>query len=222
MCGKVRSYLGRKRSGSADKTYVGLIHRLDRDVTGVCTFAKTPEAARWLGAQFSGREVRKEYIGVVRRWRPGGMVRLKNMLEVDDTGKARESASSDGDIDGTADGGKYCELECRPLCAGPSGVTAVLVRLLTGRRHQIRFQLAEAQSPLLGDPRYGSGVRDGSRKWIQRPALHAWRLRFSHPAEPHLPCEVVAPLPSDIAALLAAVGIPPQRVLERAMDSGFT
>lgn len=217
LCSHVRAHLAMGGEGGGDSSaasritpFVGLVHRLDRDVTGACTFAKTPAAARWLGAQFSDRKVLKEYIGVVRRWRGGPGVReLRHMVWTDDAGVARVVVGG---------GGKEAALECRPLCSGPSGVTAVLVKLLTGRRHQIRAQLAEVESPLLGDPRYGHGTRDGSRRWIRRPALHAWRLRFAHPAAPHVPCEVAAPLPGDIAALLSAVQLRPEEVVGRAVE----
>ncbi|CAE8599029.1 unnamed protein product, partial [Polarella glacialis] len=162
--------------------FVGLVHRLDRDVTGVCILAKTKLAARWLSRQFASRTVRKEYVGIVRRWSSEGVRLLRNTMEVDEGGQAHEA-------DPESPGAQAAALECRSIGSGPSGASALLVRLHTGRRHQIRYQLATAESALLGDRRYGSGCRDGSRKWIQRPALHAWRLRFAHPAEPHSVCE---------------------------------
>eukprot|EP00930_Biecheleria_cincta_P032496 TRINITY_DN22559_c0_g1_i1.p1 TRINITY_DN22559_c0_g1~~TRINITY_DN22559_c0_g1_i1.p1 ORF type:complete len:371 (-),score=50.29 TRINITY_DN22559_c0_g1_i1:43-1155(-) len=205
LCVQARHYL---KQTSADP-FVGLIHRLDRDVTGISVLAKSSLAAKWVSEQFASRNVQKEYIAVVRKWSSSGSLLLRSVMQVDETGQASEAEL------GTP-GAQQASLECRRLCAGPSGVTALLVRLHTGRRHQIRFQLSSVGSPLLGDRRYGRGSRDGSRKWIQRPALHAWRLRFLHPSEPHDMCEVVAPLPSDLAALLSAVGMQPDQVLAEA------
>jgi len=199
LCSEARRHLG--RSSGSRKTFVGLIHRLDRDVTGVCALAKTSAAAKWMSTQFAGRLACKEYLAVVRSWsRYDGPTRLEHRYAVDENGQAFEAAEGDA-------GARDCSLICHPVASGPSGVTALLVRLLTGRRHQIRYQLAAEGSPLLGDSRYGSGPRDGSRRWIQRPALHAWSLSFNHPTPPHSNCEVVAPVPADMTSLMNAVGI---------------
>jgi len=202
LCSQARRHLAgpRKPGPGAGKLFVGLIHRLDRDVTGVCAMAKTREAAKWMSKQFSGRLARKEYLAVVRSWSQSGSTRLEHRYMVDESGQASEASDSDS-------GARDCSLICHPIASGPSGVTVLLVRLLTGRRHQIRYQLAAEGSPLLGDTRYGSGPRDGSRRWIRRPALHAWSLSFQHPDPPHADCQVAAPIPGDMHSLMSAVGI---------------
>jgi len=213
LCSMARSYLRCDPPGRSVHPFpfVGLIHRLDKDVTGVCVLAKTKAAARDLSAQFATRRVSKEYIGVVRRWEPGGAREVKHWLRVDDTGFVHEATPG-------SDGSLVASLTCQPLKVAPSGATAVLVRLHTGRKHQIRFQLAACSSPLLGDPRYGHGTRDGSRKWIRRPALHSWRLRFEHPKTGAI-CQVVAPLPLDIASLLSAIQIKPEALISDAVET---
>lgn len=188
--------------------FVGLVHRLDRDVTGACVLAKSPESAKWLSRQIAERRVCKEYIAVVRRWDFEGVQLLENTMSSDDTGQSHEADDSEK-------GSRSARLVCRALKQGPGGAAAVLVRLLTGRRHQIRFQLAEANGPILGDVRYGSRS-DGSWKLIKRPALHAWRLKFAHPRIPHDEFEVEAPLPQDLNGLLSALQIRPEVVMQEA------
>eukprot|EP00931_Biecheleriopsis_adriatica_P117138 TRINITY_DN9268_c0_g1_i1.p1 TRINITY_DN9268_c0_g1~~TRINITY_DN9268_c0_g1_i1.p1 ORF type:complete len:654 (+),score=60.34 TRINITY_DN9268_c0_g1_i1:29-1963(+) len=211
LCSVARVHLSQGRPRS--EPFVGLVHRLDSDVTGAIVIGKTKEAASWLSRQFAQRTVKKEYIAVVRRWEHEGVQVLKNIMETDDFGQAHEAPKG-------SDASQKASLQCRKLWSAPSGATALLVRLHTGRRHQIRYQLAAAGSPLLGDKRYGNGKGDGSRRWVQRPALHSWRLQFEHPEAPHSACEVLAPLPADLVALMKAIGIPPQEVLAEA-SKGF-
>lgn len=223
LCARARAHLEAQSSRQSPEQpgegeiFVGLLHRLDRDVTGACVLAKNREAARQLSAQFAGRTVRKEYIAVSRRWEEGsGATTLRHQLMPNEGRQSQQVARGSA-----AALSQHAALICRPLCAGPSGVTALLVRLLTGKKHQIRCQLAAVNSALLGDPHYGSGTRDGSGRWIRRPALHSWRLSFMHPKEPHEPCTVVAPLPADLRAVMEATQIDPEEVLaeaERGID----
>ena len=95
-----------------------------------------------------------------------------------------------------------------------SGLTLLSCRLLTGRTHQIRVHLQSQGWPIVGDPLYGEprwkGIADPAVaaicKDFPRQALHAFRLSFLHPAT-GAPLEIVAPVPEDMAALLAAAGL---------------
>lgn len=167
------------------KAFVGLVHRLDRNVSGVVVLARTSKAASRLAEAFRGRRVDKTYLAVVV-----GAPPASGLLEhhLTDGPERVEPAAT----------GKLARLRFERVAQAPGEGLAVLeVELLTGRKHQIRAQLAAAGFPLLGDPRYGA-----RSPLIARPALHARRLALAHPVGGAL-VEVVAPLPADLARLLA-------------------
>lgn len=205
---RARLYLSEGRGRAAGAKFIGLAHRLDADVTGVVVLGKSPESAKRLCDSFAERQVSKQYIGIVRRWpfASSSATTLRQMIAKDEA----TGLMADGEA-----AGKLAVLRCRPLASGPGGATAVLVQLLTGRRHQIRFQLASEICPLLGDDRYGSGKRDGSRKWIHRPALHAWQLSLQHPMR-NEKLKVEAPIPPDLRDLMLGLGLRPEAVLNEA------
>ena len=145
--------------------YLGLVHRLDRPVSGVCVFAKTSKAAERLSAQIAKRELKKTYLAVVI---DNGLAdsgtfkdrllkdRRTNTVRVDPEGK---EASLD-----------YCLLKRK------DGLALVEVHLHTGRSHQIRVQFASRNHALYGDQRYNKLAQSG-----QQIALHAYQLTFKHP-----------------------------------------
>lgn len=165
--------------------YLGLVHRLDRNVSGVVLLARTSKAAGRLAEQFRQGTVTKIYRAVVAG-RPSAEGELKSWL------------SGKGDARGVTkarpapfDGARESLLRYHVVNSAV-GWTLVEVRPVTGRRHQIRAQFALAGHPLLGDVKYGS-VR---RLPDHRIALHASRLAVAHPTGGH---EVVisAPEPED-------------------------
>lgn len=172
-----RAHLG--RASHADP-YVGLVHRLDRPASGVMVVAKTPSAARALSRQFRERLPTKRYAALVVGEPPLLGTWEDYIAKVDRT--VRTVAPADPR-------GKHAELRYQRLAT--EGHRSLLdVRLLTGRPHQIRIQLATRGFPLLGDIRYG-GPEAFDRRTI---ALHCYALNVEHP-EAQRPLRNQAPLP---------------------------
>jgi 23S rRNA pseudouridine1911/1915/1917 synthase len=189
---RAREYL-RLVGDKPGKAYVGLVHRLDRNVSGVVVLARTSKAAARLTKAFAGREVDKRYVAVVEGLTaPQG--ELCDRLDVDEA--SRRSVRRDG--------GQEARLSYER--AGDSGGRSLLiVRLHTGRRHQIRAQLALADHPIVGDPLYGK-----RSDLIGRPALHALSVAFEHPVRRE-PLIVSAPVPADLRALMDGLGMERRR-----------
>lgn len=162
--------------------YLGVVSRLDAPVTGVVLLARTSKAARRLAEQFRTRRVRKTYWAIVE-----GTVEPKSGECTDYVGwderQRRVQIVGPG-----APGAQEARLTyLRLKTAG--GLSLVEVELQTGRKHQIRLQLARRGWPVLGDTKYGS--RRGFPAGI---ALHARRLAIVHPVSGEV-VELVAPLP---------------------------
>jgi len=192
---------GRTFSTLGGEDRPGLVHRLDKDTSGVLLLAKTDRAHLALSRQFQDRTVRKTYLALVLGAatpdhqvirsafgrRPGDRKQF--------TGRVREGREAVTEVR-TVIRGRLCAL--------------VLAHPRTGRTHQIRVHLAEAGHPLVGDRVYGRGwPRPGSRpeeevqamQRMERQALHAWALRFRHPATGE-ERTVVAPVPRDLSETL--------------------
>lgn len=164
------------------EVYLGLVHRLDRPVSGVMVFARTSKAASRLSEQIRNRRVEKIYRCVV-----DGVL--------DGEGRLENYISKDGDsntvtvIDTEKSGFKVSFLDYKTL-DHRDGLTLTEVKLGTGRSHQIRAQMAHAGFPLVGDQKYGK--RDSRCKDI---ALEAYKLSFEHPVKREL-MTFEAPVPS--------------------------
>lgn len=168
--------------------YVGLVHRLDRPVSGVLLLAKTSKAASRLSAQFREREPEKTYLAIVEGQLNPAAGELVNWLIKDQERNHTRVTSPQ------TPGAKQARLRYRQLetLVMPEGArTMVEVQPMTGRSHQIRVQLAHDGAPILGDLRYGSKTPLG--KMI---ALHARSLTFEHPVQKQR-LMICAPLPSD-------------------------
>jgi len=184
---RVRAWL-KARYDKPGNVYVGLVHRLDRNVSGVVLFARTSKAASRLSAAFGGRDVDKRYLAVVEGVTAASATLSHTLVEQDG-----------GAVVGP--GGKPARLAFTRLAATATA-SLLEVQLMTGRKHQIRAQLAAIGHPLVGDPRYGR-----RSPLIARPALHAARIAFDHPVRRE-PMVVAAPLPADLLALLDALRLP--------------
>ncbi len=161
----------RQKEQTADKVYLGMVHRLDRPASGVVVFAKTPLAAADLSLSFRDRKVGKTYEALVEGTPKNECGHLIQYLSSPEEGPSRVY---ENEVPGT----KKAELEYRVLQSYPA-ISLIEVKLHTGRRHQIRAQLASLGCPILGDGRYGSTTPylPGSI------ALVAQTLRFLHPTE---------------------------------------
>ena len=181
----------------------GLVHRLDKDTSGLLVVARTLAAHKSLVEQLAARTVRREYLAVVRgRVIAGGVV---------DAPIGRHPAHRTR-MAVVRRGGRRAVTHYR-IETRHRAHTALSVRLDTGRTHQIRVHLAHLGFPLVGDPDYGgrsgppAGAAPGLREILgrfDRQALHARRLTLHHP-DTGRECEWSAPPPSDLTALLAAL-----------------
>jgi 23S rRNA pseudouridine1911/1915/1917 synthase len=151
--------------------FLGLVHRLDRKVCGVMVFARTSKAAARLCEQIRTREVEKTYRALVEGQVLAGNRQLKHWLSEDDGFVAAHDAPGPGR--------KEARLSWQVL-RRDAKATLLEIDLETGRKHQIRVQLAKAGHPVVGDSRYGARTQ-----W-DKPgiALVAYRLRLRHPTQP--------------------------------------
>ncbi len=184
----VHGLLAHDAEGGDDPDRPGIVHRLDRDTSGLLVVARTPEAHRALQEMIRAREVTREYIALVvgrpRSHRgtidaPIGRDRHDGQRQSLDTDTPRDAVTH-FDVD---------ELLRRHAL--------LRVTLETGRTHQIRVHLAAIDLTVAGDPMYGRAGELG----LERQFLHAARLAFDHPVTgEHV--EVSSPLPPDLAAAL--------------------
>jgi 23S rRNA pseudouridine1911/1915/1917 synthase len=163
-----RQYLKRKYDKPGN-VYLGLVHRLDRNVSGVVVLARTSKAAGRLSAQFRDKTVTKTYLAVTEGAPAPPAGRLTAWLGARADARGRTPA-------GPFPEAKEAELGYRTLDRR-GGRALVEVVPVTGRRHQIRVQMALAGCPLLGDVKYGASGRLPEH----RVALHAWKLALKHP-----------------------------------------
>lgn len=169
--GTLAQALAGRAAGGPDPERAGIVHRLDRDTSGLLVVAKSEEAHAELQRMIREREVDRHYLALVDG-RPGarsgtidaplGRDRAQRTLVSTDTDRARTAVTH------------FHTLEALPR------TTLLEVRLDTGRTHQIRAHLAAIGAPVCGDPRYG-GSAAGRRLGLERQFLHAHGLMFCHP-----------------------------------------
>jgi len=159
-------------SRTTRKPFVGIVHRLDRPVSGVLLLAKKRAALKDLNLQFAERRVEKVYRAIVAGCPAAKSGTLEHWL-VKDAEQKRAIVAKRG-----AAGAALCELKYEVL-EDQAGNALLEIRPLQGKFHQIRAQLSAAGMPILGDEKYGSTLpyRPGAI------ALQAWSLRFREPAE---------------------------------------
>ncbi len=171
----------------------GIVHRLDKDTSGLMVVARTPAAQTDLVRQLAARSVRREYLALVR----GDVARAATV----DAPIGRHPVNRTSMA--VVERGKEARTHVAPV---ERFGTATLVRctLDTGRTHQIRVHLAAIGHPLVGDPVYGARRATPGVPAFARQALHAQRLAFVHPAT-RKAMSFESPLPADLAALLDAM-----------------
>ncbi len=189
----------------------GIVHRIDRDTSGVLLVAKTDLAHRLLSRQMRRRTLRKEYLALVAgvpRVRKGE-VSLAIGRDPRDRKKMKAFRAPAGAPAGAREARTLYEIQREWFALG---LTLLRCRLVTGRTHQIRVHLSASGLPIVGDSVYGRAryprIRDAAlRKRLTdfpRQALHAERVSFRHPATQE-PVEIVAPLPADMKGLLEEI-----------------
>ncbi|MPZ68234.1 MAG: RluA family pseudouridine synthase [Actinobacteria bacterium] len=188
--------LGMKLSGE-ESIRPGIVHRLDKDTSGLLVVAKTDAAAESLIAAIKGRSVERRYLALVR----GAPSASSGTIEAPvgrHPVRRRQMA--------VVSGGKPSVTHYRVL-GRTEEVTLLEVSLETGRTHQIRVHLAHLGLPVLGDATYGGRSELSARLGIPRTFLHAHHLAFPQPTT-GARIEVTDPLPEDLATPLAPLNLP--------------
>lgn len=170
MVDHVREYL-KVKYDKPGNVFVGVVHRLDRPVSGILLFARTSKAAGRLSDQFRRSAVTKYYKAVVEGAPSETKAELIDWLVKDSKTNIVTSVP-----EGTPNA-KHSVLNYKVLSA-KSGRALLLIEPKTGRSHQIRVQLASRGLPIVGDVKYGAMRPGGSSIW-----LHAHRLEFTHPTK---------------------------------------
>ncbi len=178
-------YLKRKYD-KPGRVFVGLVHRLDRPVSGVVLLARTSKAAERLSRQFRDGTVRKVYWALVEgEWSEDEGVWTDRLVKDHARNRSR----------GDAVEGKEASLSYRVLSRA-RGRTFFELRPGTGRSHQLRVQLASRGLPIVGDRKYGAKRLVPALDGGHRIALHARSLGFDHPTL-GAAIELIAPVPAD-------------------------
>jgi 23S rRNA pseudouridine1911/1915/1917 synthase len=217
-------HCGASLSGVGGMLRPGVVHRIDKDTSGLLVAAKSDRAHQGLAAQFEAHEVERHYLAVCHgapdaadprlrglrgvSWEAGGVLRIATRLDRHRTDRQRQAV--------TWEGGRHAVTRARVVEAfgTPPGAALVDCWLETGRTHQIRVHLAYAGHSLVGDTVYG-GNRAPSAKVLgeagaaavrafPRQALHAATLGFVHPVRGEA-LRFEAPLPPDMSELLRAL-----------------
>lgn len=163
----------------------GIVHRLDKETTGVLIAAKTSLAHQRLVEHFASRKIYKEYLAIC----------IGNPREVILNLPIGRDPINRKLMSVVESGGKSALTICKPI-ASQGDLHLVKVELATGRTHQIRVHLKHHKTPILGDPLYGSSSLN-AKYGVQRQLLHAHCIRFEHPIT-GVVLEIVAPLPADM------------------------
>jgi 23S rRNA pseudouridine1911/1915/1917 synthase len=180
----------------------GIVHRLDRETTGLMVVAKTLEAQTDLVRQLQARSVGRQYLAlawgaITQDWVAQGPIGR------DPADRQRMAVLGEGS-------GKPAWTAFAPLAHGAIGakpVTLLRCSLKTGRTHQIRVHLEHAKAPIVGDPTYRRSAPRPDAVTLRRQALHAYALALRHPATGGQLAFEVSP-PDDFIAQLAQAGLP--------------
>jgi 23S rRNA pseudouridine1911/1915/1917 synthase len=192
--------------GKPGRAFVGIVHRLDRNVSGALVVAKSSKAASRLSEAFRGRDlVEKTYLAWVTRGPAADAGALRGTLVRDGERRVSRMVGEEDD-GGGEDGGREVRLDFS-VEARTADAARLRIDLHTGATHQIRAQCAAAGFPLLGDVKYGGPPGLASAR-IDRPALHARRLVVPHPVG-GAPVVIEAPVPDDLRRLDRALGLRP-------------
>jgi 23S rRNA pseudouridine1911/1915/1917 synthase len=220
-------HCGASLSGVGGERRPGIVHRIDKETSGLLVAAKTDRAHHGLAGQFAAHSVERRYLAICNGvpdqndprlhgikgvgFEPGNILRIATHLDRHRTDRQRQAV--------TFQSGRHAVTRARVIARLGVPPVASLIEcwLETGRTHQIRVHLAHVGHGLIGDPVYG-----GRRKLSQaavgaggqaaalafaRQALHAATLGFDHPVTGER-LRFEAPLPADMQALLAALGLP--------------
>jgi 23S rRNA pseudouridine1911/1915/1917 synthase len=182
------------RLAGGEPERAGIVHRLDRDTSGLLVVARSEEAHRGLQEALAGRRIEREYLALVEGRPPARSGTIEAPVGRDPRVRTRMAVG----------GASPREARTHFVLERALPATSLLrLRLDTGRTHQIRVHLQAIGHPVCGDPEYGTAGTLG----LERQFLHATRLAFDHPLTGER-VEVLSPLPADLqAALRRAEGL---------------
>jgi 23S rRNA pseudouridine1911/1915/1917 synthase len=183
---------------AASSTRPGIVHRLDKDTSGLLLVAKDDEARAFLVDALRRRAIERTYLALVRSPMPAASGTVDAPIG---RHPSRRWAMS------VLPGGRAAVTHYRVL-HDTGEVVLLEVKLETGRTHQIRVHLSHLGRPVLGDGTYGGRSELSVRLGLDRPFLHAVRLAWPHPSDGRR-VEVGDELPADLTAVLDACGVPP-------------
>ncbi len=186
----VHGLLAHEAEGGEDPERPGIVHRLDRDTSGLLVVARSDTAHRALQDAIRDREVTREYVALVRGRPRSHAGRIEAAIGRDRSDPTRMSIDTAAPREAIT---HFEVVESLPAHA------LLRARLETGRTHQIRVHLAAIDLPVAGDPTYGVAGDLG----LERQFLHAARLAFEHPLT-GARLELESPLPADLEEALAA------------------
>jgi 23S rRNA pseudouridine1911/1915/1917 synthase len=183
---------GTKYGGIAGVQRPGIVHRLDRDTSGLLMVAKNDKAQHSLMAQLKDRDVKKTYMALVQGSVVANTGRVEAPIGRDPHHRTRMAVVPTG----------------RPAMTGYrvrerfAGWSLLELDLITGRTHQIRVHLTAIGHPVAGDPLYGTGTSKRGPDGLERLFLHSWQIELHSPEDNHL-IRATAPLPPELEAVLA-------------------
>lgn len=185
---------GAEYGGIAGVARPGIVHRLDRDTSGLLMVAKHDSAQASLMAQLKARRVRKSYLALVQGSVAAAVGRIEAPIGRDPKHRTKMAVVPDGRASTTG----YRVRERFPEW------TLLELDLVTGRTHQIRVHLDAIGHPVAGDPVYGTGTSRRGPAGLDRLFLHAWRLELAAPGDGHL-IRATAPLPDELEHVLSGL-----------------
>ena len=185
---------GAEYGGIAGVARPGIVHRLDRDTSGLLMVAKHDAAQASLMGQLKARRVRKTYQALVAGSVAAAVGRVEAPIGRDPKHRTRMAVVPDGRASTTG-------YRVRERFAG---WTLLELDLITGRTHQIRVHLDAIGHPVAGDPVYGTGTSRRGPDGLDRLFLHAWRLELAAPGDGHL-IRATAELPPELERVLAGL-----------------
>ena len=202
------AHCGEDLPGIGGERRPGIVHRLDKDTSGVMVVAKTEQALATLSAAFAARDLDRAYLALIWGVPAPAVGEIEGAIGRDPRERKRMAI--------VARGGKPALTRYRTLAQRDMAVALLECRLATGRTHQIRVHLASRGHPIVGDPLYlrrvpaaARGLAEDVRRLLldfPRQALHAARLGFSHPRTGEA-LSFTTPPPPDMRALLERLGM---------------
>jgi 23S rRNA pseudouridine1911/1915/1917 synthase len=182
----------------------GIVHRLDKDTSGLIVVAKNDSAHRKVAAEFSGRRVKKTYIALVQGWPKKDRGTIASSISRDAVRRTRMTTRRSGGREAIT------HYEVQRRIESPYGKFALLeLKIETGRTHQIRVHMSSLGHPVVGDTLYGAAReisgKAGSPISLQRNFLHAAALQFTHPRTGET-LSFSIPLPEQLAEFLRGLG----------------